>query len=71
MKSISKGMKPKYAKSTKARFLAEFERHIEQMIQTINCAPIYSKIYHWKDISIKFYKQKVSYESKFPTKSYN
>ena len=36
-------MKPEYAKSTKARFLAEFKRHIEQMIQTINRAPIYSR----------------------------
>ena len=35
-------MKPEYAKSTIARFLAEFKRHIEQMIQTINRAPIYS-----------------------------
>ena len=35
-------MKPENAKSTKARFLAEFKRHIEQMIQTINCALIYS-----------------------------
>ena len=64
-------MKLEYEKSTKARFLAEYKRHIEQMIQTINRAPIYSEIYHWKDISNYFQIKQVSYESKFPTKSYN
>ena len=53
MKSISKGMKPEYEKSTKARFLAEYKRHIEQMIQTINRAPIYLEIYHWIILSDK------------------
>ena len=64
-------MKLEDEKSTKDRFLAEYKRHIEQMIQTINCAPIYSRKLLWKDISIYFQIKQVSYKSKFPTKSYN
>ena len=56
-------MKPEYEKSTKARFLAEYRRHIEQMIQTINRAPIYSEII----IGLYFQIRQASYELNCPT----
>ena len=42
MKSISKENKIRIGEVDQSSILAEFEMHIKQMIQTINCTPIYS-----------------------------
>ena len=71
MKSIPKRMKTRDAKSIKVRFLAEIKRHIEQLFQIVNYAPIPSRKLWSNNISIYILMEQISYETGFPTRSYH